>query len=119
MTNQTPLGKTEVARGAAFLDAVEPGWRSMIDLETLDLSDTNFCVLGQLWRDDETGAGSSPYLRGSWALHDYVDKFDRSMIDDYCSSTLTQLYGFEQDVYKARYDDLLERWIEEIGLPAA
>jgi hypothetical protein len=37
-----------VAAGAAFLDEHEPGWWKRIDLPSLDLSDCEDCVLGQL-----------------------------------------------------------------------
>ena len=40
-----------VARGAAFLDARHPGWAARIDLDWLDLSMCDRCVLGQLFGD--------------------------------------------------------------------
>lgn len=39
-----------VDRGAAFLDETLPGWAERIDTDTLDLSSTCNCVLGQLYR---------------------------------------------------------------------
>jgi hypothetical protein len=36
-----------VAAGAAWLDEHRPGWVDRINLDTLDLSDTCKCVLGQ------------------------------------------------------------------------
>jgi hypothetical protein len=38
-----------VDRGAALLDEREPGWAEKIDLDTLDLSSSCGCVLGQLY----------------------------------------------------------------------
>lgn len=38
-----------VARGAAFLDEVAPGWESKVDLGTLRLSNSVDCICGQVW----------------------------------------------------------------------
>lgn len=38
-----------VARGAALLDRVNPGWWKRIDLERLSLGSCKRCVLGQLY----------------------------------------------------------------------
>lgn len=38
-----------VARGAALLDELAPGWREHVDIHTLDVSDPYYCVLGQLF----------------------------------------------------------------------
>lgn len=40
-----------VARGAALLDVATPGWFEAINLDWLDLSNCNRCVLGQLAGD--------------------------------------------------------------------
>lgn len=40
-----------VARGAALLDATRPGWIDAIDLDTLDLHNAEFCILGQVYSD--------------------------------------------------------------------
>lgn len=41
----------EVTRGAAFLDAVAPGWEGRINLQTLDLESTYDCVCGQVFQE--------------------------------------------------------------------
>jgi hypothetical protein len=41
--------RERVARGAALLDGVKPGWYRQIDTETLRLSSCFRCVLGQLF----------------------------------------------------------------------
>jgi hypothetical protein len=38
-----------IARGAAFLDEKQPGWRERIDLGELDLNSSECCILGQLF----------------------------------------------------------------------
>lgn len=41
----------EVARGAAALDELRPGWHRRVKKKTLDLENGNMCVLGQLATD--------------------------------------------------------------------
>jgi hypothetical protein len=43
------IDNTRVARGAALLDSYDPQWYDKIDLDTLDLGNTSWCVLGQLF----------------------------------------------------------------------
>ena len=38
-----------VADGVALLDEVWPGWEREIDLNRLDVSDADLCILGQLY----------------------------------------------------------------------
>jgi hypothetical protein len=40
-----------VKRGVALLDEKVPDWRSKIDLATLDMNDTDHCVVGQVTGD--------------------------------------------------------------------
>lgn len=40
--------ESRVARGAAWLDQVVPGWERKIDLSRLDLADSCQCILGQV-----------------------------------------------------------------------
>lgn len=45
-----------VARGAAWLDDVRPGWRDQVSLTTLTLANSRLCILGQVFgQDDERG----------------------------------------------------------------
>lgn len=44
-----------VARGVALLDSVEPGWFHRINVDALDVSQYDRCVLGQLYRDYSFG----------------------------------------------------------------
>ena len=46
--------EARVAKGAAALDKVMPGWESKIDLSILDLGDGCRCVLGQLFGEKAT-----------------------------------------------------------------
>jgi hypothetical protein len=44
-----------VAEGAVLLDWRMPGWRLLMDIDHLDISDQEWCVLGQLFGDYDTG----------------------------------------------------------------
>ena len=46
--------KRRVEKGAALLDEKLPGWESNIDLDRLQLADTNECVLGQLFAESQS-----------------------------------------------------------------
>lgn len=48
MTDSDLLDRA-VARGAALLDERMPGWAARIDLDRLELDDTDRCILGQLF----------------------------------------------------------------------
>lgn len=41
--------KTRVERGAAWLDNVQPGWESRVDVTMLNLNDPYHCVCGQVF----------------------------------------------------------------------
>jgi hypothetical protein len=45
-TTENPY-KEKVLAGAAYLDAVRPGWAEKINLDTLDLGKSSYCVIGQ------------------------------------------------------------------------
>ena len=39
--------RQRAARGAAYLDEVDPGWHRLVDADALDLGSRHACVLGQ------------------------------------------------------------------------
>lgn len=43
------IAEEYVASGAAFLDEKYPAWRQRIDVDTIDISDGDHCILGQLY----------------------------------------------------------------------
>lgn len=51
--------RRRAARGAAYLDDVDPGWHRRIDAEALALADGGRCVLGQLHGQFRAGLGRS------------------------------------------------------------
>jgi hypothetical protein len=59
--------RQRAARGAAYLDTIEPGWYRHIDLKRLELSDGAACVLGQRYGSFFLGLGRSGLLNLSSA----------------------------------------------------
>jgi len=65
-TAELPTAPTvveRVAAGAAWLDATRPGWSDLIDLDRLELTSSNCCVLGQVFESYHLapGAGSAGF----------------------------------------------------------
>ncbi len=54
--------RERVARGASYLDKVDPTWYRSVDPVTLELSDGSHCVLGQMHGDYRLGLGRSHLL---------------------------------------------------------
>lgn len=75
----TNIAEPFVARGVAWLDEHYPGWFKAIDLETLDVSKCDICVLGQVY------SGHVPYAERQQLLAQVIakDPGDR------------RLYGFD------------------------
>ena len=55
MATTTAVLKARVERGAALLDAEQPGWAPRIDVTTLNMSGGRTCVLGQTYGHYWTG----------------------------------------------------------------
>lgn len=55
----TPTIRERVERGAAWLDSVKPEWRSVINLDTFDIADVAYCVVGQVFRAEAIAEGHS------------------------------------------------------------
>ncbi len=94
------------SRGAALLDAANPGWAEKVDTRSLDIYDISKCVLGQLY-----GEG---YLEGIEALSDHmgVSWLDGEAQEDHGFDLLRQMwktYGSEQ-----AFIHLTNYWVMEI-----
>jgi hypothetical protein len=69
-------------RGAALLDAREPGWAARIDLATFDIGSQCRCTLGQLYGNYGTGAlvllpaGHTAEYGFMWESYDDEDAVD-------------------------------------------
>lgn len=54
--------RLRTARGAAFLDALDPAWAARVDPARLELANGAACVLGQLHGDYRLGLGRARVL---------------------------------------------------------
>jgi len=98
----------QIALGAALLDVEKPGWRDKIDVETLDMSNTWCCVLGQTFAD-ETPQFSAPYWVAVDRLGIETDSWGRDE-----NGMLADDYGFA-DEPEQRYELLTAEWIEYLS----
>lgn len=84
-TTMTDSIQQRVAKGAAWLDTVRPGWRDSISLDKLDIASGCECVCGQTFGGYSIGTellrGSVPYdtegyygiVVGHAFLHQFTD----------------------------------------------
>jgi hypothetical protein len=76
----TPTIRERIEKGAAWLDSVKPTWRDLIDIDSLDLGDTERCVLGQVFHDEYLAADEKNCLVSGFG---YVDQRVRNgFMDD-------------------------------------
>ncbi|MEM1116271.1 MAG: hypothetical protein AAF845_13205 [Bacteroidota bacterium] len=68
--------RARAARGAAILDAEDPGWANRVDAESLRLGDGQACVLGQLHGEYRRGLGRARVLDLSSAPSRFVSPVD-------------------------------------------
>lgn len=60
--------EARVARGAAHLDTVRPGWEKLIDVGTLSIGSCVDCILGQIFRREADDANRNPFGYGLSAV---------------------------------------------------
>jgi hypothetical protein len=92
-----------VDRGIKLLDQRIPNWREKIDLTTLDLASSQWCVLGQV-------EGHSFY-EGMRLL--FEDSYIEATTNE--QSRLAARYGFDVDGLVLDYDSLQEVWEERLS----
>jgi hypothetical protein len=100
--------ETRIARGIEFLDSAIKDWRQRIDLNFLDLADPEYCVLGQVFRNEQRACGA--YTAGTWRLHDWVEETTGEEADFFAAD-----YGFEREDSDDQYEALTEAWREVLS----
>lgn len=111
MTDEKTPAQGAVACGVTFLDDIMPDWRAKVDLEILDLSDPQVCILGQVFNSDTQEV--SPWTRGTWALADWLA--ENSYVEDEMTDSPVIMFGFEHDIYVQSYDELEAEWRKVIA----
>lgn len=107
MTDEERAARAEtltklVSEQAEYLSTIKPGWRSLVNVETLDISSGALCVLGQVFAE-EAGKYNEEHPSDcrccvatgySWfqrAGYDVGDEYDDAAFcaDEYTSEELT------------------------------
>jgi len=94
-----------VARGVALLDAKRPGWEQEIDLDTLEVEAPWHCVIGQLYRPEQT-AFKEPFEIGA------IDLFglDAYGFDDNAPVLVEHGFSAPRSDSMAEFDALTSEW---------
>ena len=90
------VAQKRIDKGVAWLDKVRPGWEKEIDVETLEMSEMDSCILGQLFgnvRNVEFFLNENDHRFTDW------DKLEE--------------YGFVSKPHKG-YDVLQTGWVNMI-----
>lgn len=103
--------EARVAKGAAHLDRVWPGWAARIDVGTLALSSCVFCVIGQLSGGDYTDV-LTDFELGAYPEHYNADHYGFDISEDGDMSDFKRL----QDAWVAAIAD--RRLSPATGKPA-
>lgn len=96
-----PTIRERIERGIAWLDQTVPAWRDAIHRRALDLSDSNDCVLGQVFYAEAARVNDRDGF--NYAMKTYVS-------DDYAAQSAWVIgHGFEAD--GESYDVLTVAWL--------
>lgn len=101
--------RARVAKGAAHLDQVRPGWWTRIDVGTLTLHDPCGCIVGQLCG---TGRLFQRGLKQLEVADAVAFGFDRDVVD--AGGWVTSVGAYHHEGRRL-YRLLQDAWIEEIA----
>lgn len=100
-----------VAKGVALLDEKRPGWERELDLETLDISDGNFCVTAQLygglWRNGMQALGLTDHNSGTYVSHGFNAEGEEHCSRACCAGSGDLPEGYSME---AAYTTLNAEW---------
>lgn len=92
----TSEAQVRVARGAEWLDAINPGWHNRIDCEAIRMVDCRRCIAGQ--------------------LYGYYTRIFQKLPLEPTKSASEQARDLGFDTDDISYDDLRNAWIEQINI---
>jgi hypothetical protein len=87
-----------VARGWALMDRREPGWRSLVDPDVLDMASPYLCVLGQTWTGS-CASGEPPY-----------EAHCRALFPNDKDGSQARAHGFDTDLTGPQPSELTAEW---------
>lgn len=118
----TAVETTPVQKGAEVLDRLVPGWALRINLDLLDMQETKYCIVGQLWPEGGWIVNATNLCRliDPERLREYAETF--VVYDPYqvVDAIMTE-HGFEipnttpDESYDSAYRALAHLWREEIS----
>lgn len=104
----TPTLRERIEAGAAWLDEVKPEWRDLIDLDVLDVGDGRYCVLGQVFDNDE----AADYYNGyDYAYNAVVPEPEPDHESDQPYQDWLNAHAFDVDLNHVAYATLTEGWL--------
>ena len=102
--------RKRVRAGMAFLDVTNPRWRRSINLDKLDLSDGECCVLGEVYGDYSDGRNAL-FRDVSELSNDYGATIET---ESQRRNKMAETFGFWlDDAETPHYRRLTEIWKEE------
>lgn len=119
-TNEaTATARAAVARGVALLDSKVPGWWRVINLDQLDMSDCNDCMLGQLFGYDVERALGAKMFGLEVGIDPMNQLFDQTGYERgsvaLCIKNKQVTIGCEHKLDINTYADLKCAWAEVIA----
>lgn len=98
--------RQRVARGAASLDELDPGWAERIDVWSLDLASGNACVLGQLHGSFSLGLGRAGLFSLSSAPRASFSPVDLGFhcVQGVCDALQEQDYEYLNEAWHAEIE---------------
>jgi hypothetical protein len=101
-----------VRRGAELLDRHRPGWEWQVDIEHLNLSDTDFCLLGQLYGDYHSGCDALGLGQG-------VERPAHGFNVEWPWQApilwgIARLIGFDRSIHRREFRLLRDAWVAAI-----
>lgn len=121
MNTEDQLLKDHVSLGATLLDRAEPEWAAMVDVDGLNLNETDLCILGQIFGTYDKGLqalnmaeGTSAALHG-FNLHETLVSQDN---DDLWNTYMKKLAEFWKEEIKSRLCESLQddKVLEKAGV---
>lgn len=97
--------RARAARGAAYLDSVDPGWFTRLDPTVLALENGHSCVLGQLHGEFRLGLGRADVLHMSSAPRANISPVSLGFLSE---------RGLPAALEALDYQHLDQAWQEEI-----
>ncbi len=100
-------------KGAKLLDELAPGWADKVDLETLLITSTDRCIIGQLFGDWGTGMDGLTKLSGIEFYWGSGAEISRLNQEEY-GFELTHEEYMSENAYVHTGQELEGAWIKEI-----